>query len=149
MKLLIIKIKTCFWITFIKILKVKIVQSQIINYLHIFSISFVSEITIIRYTHSQKFRKINNLKVIKDGAVETNEKLLWRYRTCKFSVLLVFRPTGEKTFWELWVMVFKPTDSTFLASSQLTISVHWQCYCTVHVYVVIRVMVLNPHILLS
>ena len=76
MKLLIIKIKTCFWITFIKILKVKIVQSQIINYLHIFSISFVSEITIIRYTHSQKFRKINNLKVIKDGAVETNEKLL-------------------------------------------------------------------------
>ena len=31
-----------------------------------------------------------------------------------------------------------PTDSTFLASSQLTMSIHWPCYCTVHDYVVIH-----------
>jgi len=30
-----------------------------------------------------------------------------------------------------------PTDSTFLASSQLTTSIHWPCYCNVDVYVVI------------
>jgi hypothetical protein len=31
-----------------------------------------------------------------------------------------------------------PTFSTFLASRQLTMSIHWPCYCTVHVYVVIQ-----------
>jgi len=31
-----------------------------------------------------------------------------------------------------------PTCSTFLASSQLATSIHWPCYCTVHVYVVIK-----------
>ena len=29
-------------------------------------------------------------------------------------------------------------DSTFLASSQLITIIHWPCYCTVHVYVVIH-----------
>ena len=38
-------------------------------------------------------------------------------------------------FFILRAMVFKPTDSTFLVSSQLTMSIHWPCYCTVHVYV--------------
>jgi hypothetical protein len=35
--------------------------------------------------------------------------------------------------------LFEPTDSTFLASSQLTTSIHWPCYCTIHVYVVIHI----------
>jgi hypothetical protein len=30
------------------------------------------------------------------------------------------------------------TYYTFLASSQLTTSIHWSCYCTAHVYVVIH-----------
>ena len=33
----------------------------------------------------------------------------------------------------------KPTASTLVASSQLAISNHWPCYCTLHVYVVIHV----------
>ena len=32
----------------------------------------------------------------------------------------------------------KTTDSTFLASSQLTMTIHWTCYCTVHLYVAIH-----------
>ena len=32
-----------------------------------------------------------------------------------------------------------PTDSSFLASSQLTTSFHWPYYCTIHVYVVIHI----------
>ena len=37
-----------------------------------------------------------------------------------------------------WVMVFKPTDPTFLSSSQITTIIHWPCYCTVRVYVVVH-----------
>jgi hypothetical protein len=36
----------------------------------------------------------------------------------------------------LRVMVFKPTYSTFLASSQFTTNIHWPRFRTVHVYVV-------------
>ena len=32
--------------------------------------------------------------------------------------------------------IMHTTDSTFLAGCQLTTSIHWSCYCTVHVYVV-------------
>ena len=33
------------------------------------------------------------------------------------------------------VLSMWPTHSTLLGSSQLTMSIHWTCYCTVHVYV--------------
>jgi len=36
-------------------------------------------------------------------------------------------------------MVLKPRNSTFLSSCQLTKIIHWSCYCTVHVYVLIHI----------
>ena len=37
-----------------------------------------------------------------------------------------------------------PTCSTFFANSQLITSVHWFCYCTFHVYVVIHLVSVIP-----
>ena len=39
-------------------------------------------------------------------------------------------------FFVLRVMVFNQQILPSLASSQLTMNIHWSCYCTVHVYVV-------------
>jgi hypothetical protein len=41
-----------------------------------------------------------------------------------------------------WIRPCKPTYSTFQASRQLTMSINWPCYCTVHVYVVINIVIL-------
>ena len=49
------------------------------------------------------------------------------------------RPKSYNIRWQYCHMsnCLLPTDSTFPASSQLTTTIHWPCYCNVHVYVVI------------
>jgi hypothetical protein len=41
--------------------------------------------------------------------------------------------TGYKILRPAIVLSMWPTNSTLLGSSQLTLSIHWPCYCTVHV----------------
>ena len=87
------------------------------------------------------------------GYYITNFSLIF-YSNC-FITYLFWSPTKTINFFgcawltdinsnllEVLVMIFclkgnglLPTYSTFLASSQVTTSIHWLCYCTVHVYV--------------
>ena len=53
--------------------------------------------------------------------------------------------SGRCTMYQFWLFLVKsncnglyPTVSTFIASVYLSTSIHWPCYCTVHVYVVIH-----------
>jgi hypothetical protein len=73
---------------------------------------------------------------------EVGRTELYRFITISTEIILEdIRLISLQIFTSPWVMcklVILCIHSTFLASRQLTKSIHWPCYCTVHVFVVIH-----------